>query len=90
MNTSDRRPPVRRALGDATGRAPGERLSEYFDFTTWPEKMDRKVTRVELLTILRRKWEVEEASRWYRRLWHWLTSPRQPKTPKPTTPPEAS
>lgn len=62
----------RRALGDATGRAKPERLSEYFDFRTWPEKADRKVTRQELLAILTRRWLVERETKWYRRLWTYL------------------
>lgn len=62
----------RRELGDARGQAKGERLSEYFDFSTWPEKRDRKVTRGELLAILTRKYTVERESRWYRRLWAFL------------------
>jgi hypothetical protein len=66
----DRQPP-RRALGDATGKKQ-ERISEYFDFTTWPDKADRKVTRQELLAILTRRWLVEREMRWYRRLWKWL------------------
>lgn len=28
--------PTRKQLGDATGRAKPERLSEYFDFATYP------------------------------------------------------
>lgn len=66
----DHQPP-RRALGDVTGRK-SERLSEYFDFRTWPEKADRKVTRQELLAILTQKWLVEREMRWYRRLWRYL------------------
>lgn len=66
------RPIPRRELGDAAGRAKGERLSEYFDFRTWPEKADRKVTRAELLAILTQRWLVEREARWYRRLWRYL------------------
>lgn len=63
-----------RELGDATGRAKAEKLSEYFDFTAYPDKRDRRVTRGELLAILTRKWAVERESRWYRVLWRWLRS----------------
>lgn len=71
----DHQPP-RRALGDASGRAKPERVSEYFDFTTWPEKADRKVTRQELLAILTRRWKVEQDLKWYRRLWRALIAKR--------------
>jgi site-specific recombinase len=47
-------------------------LSEYFDFTRWPDKADRKVTRVELLALMTQKYKAEQASRWWRRLWRWL------------------
>lgn len=77
----DHQPP-RRTLGDALGRAKPERVSEYFDFRTWPEKADRKVTRQELLAILTRKWKVEQESRWYRRLWRALWAKRGSK-PQP-------
>lgn len=66
--------PTRKQLGDATGRAKPERLSEYFDFATYPEKRDRKVTRGELLALLTRRWQVEQSMRWYRRAWRWLTA----------------
>jgi hypothetical protein len=66
----DRQPP-RKALGDVHGRK-AERVSEYFDFTTWPDKADKKVTRQELLAILTRKWKIEQESKWHRRLWRWL------------------
>lgn len=49
-----------------------ERLSEYFDFERWPEKADRKVTRIELFALLQRRFAVERDMRWYRRLWRWL------------------
>jgi hypothetical protein len=49
-----------------------ERLSEYFDFTQWPEKRTMKVTRQELLAILTRQWAVQRDSQWHRRLWRWL------------------
>lgn len=76
MTPLDHLPPQRRPLGDASGRAKPERLSEYFDFNTFPEKRDRKVTRGELLAILTRKWRVESESRWYVRLWTYLTAKR--------------
>lgn len=66
----DHQPP-RKTLGDVRGRST-ERLSEYFDFRTWPEKADKKVTRQELLAILTRRWMVEREMKWYRRLWRWL------------------
>lgn len=81
MTPSDHLPP-RRALGDAFGRAKPERLSEYFDFATWPEKRDKRVTRQELLAILTRRWRVEMETRWYRRLWRILTS-RVGSKPRP-------
>lgn len=71
----DHQPP-RRALGDARGQVREEKLSEYFDFRTWPEKAEKKVTRQELLAILTRKWLVERETRWYRRLWRYLTRRR--------------
>lgn len=71
----DRQPP-RRAFGDARGQPRGEKLSEYFDFVTWPEKADRKVTRQELLALLNRQWQVTHEMRWHRRLWRYLTSRR--------------
>lgn len=76
----DHQPP-RRTLGDATGRAKQERASEYFDFRTWPDKAEKKVTRQELLFWLSRGWLVEREKRWYRRLWRWLVSPRGSKLP---------
>lgn len=69
---SSRTPPIRRELGDVQGKTRPERVSEYFDFATWPEKRDRKVTRQELLAFLTRQWLVERERRWYRRLWRWL------------------
>ena len=69
---TDRQPP-RRTLGDVRGRE-AERLSEYFDFTAFPEKRDRKVTRQELLAILTRRWLIERESRWFRRAWRWLVA----------------
>lgn len=72
--------PARRALGDVRGQE-GEKLSEYFDFRTWPEKARRRVTREELLALLTRKWLVERETRWYRRLWRYLT--RKPGAPPP-------
>ena len=69
---TDRQPP-RRDLGDVRGRE-GERLSEYFDFTQWPEKRDRKVLRGELLAILTRQWRVERESKWYRRMWRYFAN----------------
>lgn len=68
--------PSRRQLGDVRGQARGEKLSEYFDFKAWPEKADKKVTRQELLALLTRQWAVERESRWYRRVWRYLTRPR--------------
>lgn len=71
----DRLPP-RRQLGDVRGQERGEKLSEYFDFATWPEKRTKSVKREELLAILTRKWLVERETRWYRRLWSWLRRAR--------------
>ena len=76
MKQPQDRLPARRALGDATGKPQGERISEYFDFTTWPDKRDMKVKRGELLAILTRQWQVERETRWYRRLWRWAWAKR--------------
>lgn len=56
-------------------RKPGERLSEYFDFTRWPEKATLPVRRQELLAILDRHFKAQEARRWHRRLWAFLRRP---------------
>lgn len=64
--------PARRSFRDANGRPVPERLSEYFDFTRWPEKATRSVNRTELLALLTRWHMVQRDSRWYRRLWRWL------------------
>lgn len=52
-----------------------ERFSTYFDFDQFPEKAEYKVTRIELLAILQRHYDIMESQRWYRRLWRWLLSP---------------
>lgn len=67
---------------DARGQAKGERLSEYFDFRSDPEKRVKKVTREELLALLTRKWLVEREMRWYIRLWRFLQA-RMGTAPKP-------
>ena len=64
--------PPRRALGDVRGASKGEKASEYFDFTTDPDKAGKRVTRAELLFWLSRQWLINRERRWYRRLWHWL------------------
>lgn len=66
------KPGERRPFGDALGRRPPERLSEYFDFERWPEKAERKVTRLELSAVLTRHFKLMESMKWYRRLWRWL------------------
>lgn len=76
------RVPRKRTYADATGKPKGERVSEYFDFVTWPEKADRKVTRVELLALMTRWRLVERESRWYRVLWRWLKA-KSGSTPTP-------
>lgn len=68
-------PSANRRGFDAQGRAPGERLSEYFDFERWPEKKTKAVTRLELLAILTREYKVKQASTWPRRVWAYLTRP---------------
>jgi hypothetical protein len=60
---------------DARGRRI-ERLSEYFDFDTDPEKGDKKVTRVELLAVLEAIDRGKRQNTRLRRLWRWLRAPR--------------
>lgn len=62
---------ARSAEPKQTGHA-GEKLSEFFDFNRWPEKMVKKVTRAELLAILDRWHRVNNEQKWYRRLGRWL------------------
>lgn len=66
---------MKRSYADALGKRPPERLSEYFDFQRWPDKAERKVTRMELLAILDRHFKAQQAMRWYTRLWRWLARP---------------
>lgn len=80
----DHQAPRRRAYADATGRHAPERLSEYFDFTSFPEKAQKGVTRSELLALLTRWHQVQHATKWYRRLWVWLR--RKPGSEPPVTP----
>jgi hypothetical protein len=54
----------------------GEKLSEFFDFDQWPDKMARKVTRAELLAVLDRWYRVNESQKWWRRLWRFLKAQR--------------
>lgn len=79
---STRFPRPRRELGDVMGKPKGERVSEYFDFRTWPEKADRKVTRAELLALLTNQWILQRDRQWYRRLWKYLRArvgtPKEP------------
>jgi hypothetical protein len=76
MKQPQDRLPARRDVGDVRGGAKGERISEYFDFNTWPEKRDLKVKRGELLALMTRQWAVQRETRWYRRLWRWLKAKR--------------
>lgn len=68
---------------DVLGRKAPERLSEYFDFDRFPDKAERRVTRIELMAILESIHKHEKRNRWYTRLWRWLKSPRS----KPVVPP---
>jgi len=65
------KPPDRKTYVDARGQPIPERLSEYFDFTRFPDKANRIVTRHELSQILVHI----ERQRPSRRFWRWLTSP---------------
>ena len=66
---------ARKLYADAKGQAPGERISEYFDFKRFPEKAEKKVTRLELLAILIRQERVRRESSWWYRLWRFLRRP---------------
>lgn len=71
----NQQPPGDRRGFDARGRAPGEKLSEYFDFDRWPDKAERKVTRNELLAILTRYDQGKRQTTWWSRLWRFLLRP---------------
>lgn len=62
---------------DVLGRKAPERLSEYFDFDRFPDKAERRVTRIEFLAVLESIHKHEARNRWHRRLWRWLTGPRK-------------
>ena len=64
--------PPRRALGDVRGARAGERVSDYFDFKSDPDRAKLKVTRAELLAMLTRQWQIQREGVWYRRFWRWL------------------
>jgi hypothetical protein len=66
-----KRPPVR----DVQGRKLPERISEYFDFERFPEKVDKAVTRIELLAILTQLERGKQEQRWLARLWRFLRRP---------------
>jgi hypothetical protein len=71
----DRQPPAARRGFDATGKPPAERISDYFDFETWPEKAERKVTRIELLAILTQLERGKKEQRFLSRLWRFVRRP---------------
>lgn len=71
----DRQPPAERRGFSATGQAPGERISEYFDFERFPEKASLRVTRLELLAILTQLEKGKTQQRFGSRLWRFLRRP---------------
>lgn len=73
---------MKRSYSDATGKHIPERLSEYFDFTTWPDKANRPVTRHELSAVL----VAIEKQRAPRRFWRWLTASFRKQHPLPGGP----
>jgi hypothetical protein len=85
----DRQPPADRRGFDARGRVPPERISEYFDFERWPEKAERKVTRLELLALLTQLEKGREQTRFLSRLWRFLRRPVN-SGPVPATEPTAA
>lgn len=75
-------------LGDVHGRKRPEKLSEYFDFSTWPEKAELPVRRNELMAILTQYDRARKVmSPWgrvklvLRGLWLFITAPSGTKAP---------
>lgn len=69
----------REAATNIYGQYKGERVSEYFDFKTTPEKYGYRVTRGELAAIIARLEEVRRAESWrglVDRLMRWLRRPK--------------
>lgn len=75
--------PPRRALGDVRGSTTGgERLTEYFDFTRWPDKAGYRVTRMELLAIvtqIERARQARTLGGFLTRLGRWIMRPIRSK-----------
>lgn len=86
----DRKAPgdQRRGQFDVNGRAPGERISDYFNFQQFPDKAGLKVTRNELLAILTQLERGKSEQRFLSRLWRFLRRPVN-SGPVPATEPTA-